>query len=161
MDTSAWVVPHGGLGGEIVDLCAWPDSNHTEEASHWLARVWSNTASAAGQDPCVPSDATIPYFNVLVTPHDMLTAHAGDTVHFTLTGWSTDPALAWSASTTLYDATVAMTAALQSNVLSSGTSVDLAVIVPAGAQSGDYAVFRVDSVRETTTESWLVAVTVN
>jgi hypothetical protein len=51
-------------GGEVGDLCAYePQSFQRIVGSSVVQRIWSNTAAAAGQDPCVPPLPSTPYFN--------------------------------------------------------------------------------------------------
>jgi hypothetical protein len=53
-------------GGEIGDMCefvgeAW--FTPTDFYPYTVQRIWSNTAAAAGHDPCLPQPAGEPYFN--------------------------------------------------------------------------------------------------
>lgn len=51
LDDNAWT----GLGGENADMCS--GVSHATEGGWALTRVWSNSAAAAGSDPCLPSPA--------------------------------------------------------------------------------------------------------
>jgi hypothetical protein len=49
-------------GGELGDMCEYVDSAYDNSLGSYLVqRTWSNSAAAAGHDPCVPQDAATPY----------------------------------------------------------------------------------------------------
>jgi hypothetical protein len=52
-------------GGELADMCEYNlDSNYRPAgAKYMIQRSWSNAASKAGNNPCVPAPPTGPYFN--------------------------------------------------------------------------------------------------
>ena len=51
-------------GGEAADLCEYLVDPYLQPAglSYTVQRSWSNAAAAAGDDPCVPADASSAYF---------------------------------------------------------------------------------------------------
>ncbi len=58
--------------GEIGDMCAYePQSYDNVFGNFYVQRVWSNTAAAAGHDPCVPN-TTQAYFNAVPDQPDDL-----------------------------------------------------------------------------------------
>ncbi len=61
---TAWSVANGG---ELADMCEYePDVNIQPDGFDLpVVRIWSNAAAAAGQDPCVPAPAGVPYFNAM------------------------------------------------------------------------------------------------
>ncbi len=71
---SPWTV----AGGEVGDMCS--EVGGVTEQGYSLTRVWSNSAAAKGDQPCVPNpDPTMPFFDAGLE-HDTLTANAGETV---------------------------------------------------------------------------------
>jgi hypothetical protein len=64
-------------GGEVGDLCAYePQSFQRLVGTFMVQRIWSNTAAAAGQDPCVPAVPKTPspvYFNTAPDLKDHVT----------------------------------------------------------------------------------------
>jgi|GEM_PF-3437525 len=78
-----WMASNQPLGGEISDLCSGlgltysvtedqPDGG-TQDVSYFVTRNWSNAAAKAGdQDPCRPIIAGRPYFNVGVSPTNIV-----------------------------------------------------------------------------------------
>jgi hypothetical protein len=58
-DHLAWDL-YTGFNDELADACeSWQDSYYEETGSfpYWVQRSWSNTAAAAGHDPCAPAAA--------------------------------------------------------------------------------------------------------
>jgi hypothetical protein len=54
----AWVLYGDGTGGGIGDLCDYPGATPDMQGSFALARVWSNSAATASNDPCQPATDT-------------------------------------------------------------------------------------------------------
>ena len=52
-------------GGEIGDMCEFDDDANVipSGAKYTIQRTWSNSAAAAGENPCVPSMTAAPYLN--------------------------------------------------------------------------------------------------
>jgi hypothetical protein len=122
---------------EVGDLCEIPALAATE-TGHVAQRIWSNAAAAAGHDPCIPTDPTIPYFNTSASPN--MTAHAapGATVQFQLQGWSVAPVADWTLSTALLGTFTPMVQFSTMNMNNGGTST-MSVTVPADAAAGTSA----------------------
>jgi hypothetical protein len=60
-------------GAETGDMCAQNVNADYKPADfpYTVQRNWSNASAAAGQDPCVPADPSMPYFNAApATPMD-------------------------------------------------------------------------------------------
>jgi hypothetical protein len=68
-------------GGEVADMCEYnTDSNYQPPgAKYMLQRSWSNAASKAGTQPCVPPATTDPYFNSFAAYSDPVTFNYGGT----------------------------------------------------------------------------------
>ena len=65
------------------------------EGGYRMPTSWSNSAAAAGGDPCVPSDGA-PYIDVAVAPAQaVLSGDVAGTASLVLTGWSTAPVGDW------------------------------------------------------------------
>jgi hypothetical protein len=64
-----------GLGGaqELADACENGSHPTATLGSFTVARTWSNKASVAGLDPCVPAPAGEVYFNSAAVFHDTVT----------------------------------------------------------------------------------------
>ena len=75
LDDNAWTV----LGGENGDMCAGVSS--TTEAGWTLTRVWSNSAAARGDQPCVPTPDSggVPFYDAGIVKESLL-ARRGTTV---------------------------------------------------------------------------------
>ena len=79
-----------GSGGENGDLCF---GTSTYVSGFKLQRIWSNTAAAAGGDPCLPAIGE-PFYNVSA-PQSWYTVPAGGTVQVPLTGYSDKKVADW------------------------------------------------------------------
>jgi hypothetical protein len=144
--TSSWQVI-----GEVGDLCEFLPS--TSEAGHTLTRVWSNSAAAKNQSPCIP-DALVPFVDLSVSPDVIHTVGA-------VTGWSTQPVPDWYVQAYPYGYQVTPTASLSGSTINDGKSLTLTVGVPANAQSGSQAWVILYSLRGGQPASvWPVAITV-
>ncbi len=86
--TNPWAVALQGV--EVGDLC-FPLSELDQGFT--LSRIWSNSAAAAGDDPCLP-DQTSPYHTVYASP-SMPTVQAGGQSEVTLVGWSKGALSPW------------------------------------------------------------------
>jgi hypothetical protein len=82
---SSWLA----LGGEVADLCLRGDPTATWNENGFVAqRSWSNTAAAAGHDPCVPGQQ-VPFFTAAATLTTVPRIPPGGQQDIELTGWST------------------------------------------------------------------------
>jgi hypothetical protein len=78
---SPWVA---AVYGEVGDMCV---STQITEGSYTYQRIWSNTAAAQEQDPCVPPYANDAYVNASA-PQGWYTMTVGGSVDIPVTGWS-------------------------------------------------------------------------
>jgi hypothetical protein len=130
--------PWWEIAGEVGDLC---DGEALIQAGGFaVQRIYSNTAAAAGKNPCVPEDPDDAWQDVTVTPATMPTVAAGGTATFTLTGWSTSQVPDWALDDYTADysdlADTDMNPTFSSKMINNGTSVMLTLHVPASATSG-------------------------
>jgi hypothetical protein len=152
---------------ENGDLCEGTRVREPDTATGWLyQRVWSNVAAATGGDPCVPL-RTDAFYDVTIAD-DWYSGAAGATVSIPLTGWSSASTSDWLLNARVTNSTTALKGLTLgagftfTTTLGNGTtgkcyarqacndavtgSID--VTIPAGAVSGDFAVFSVHSFRE-------------
>ena len=97
-------------GGELGDLCELePQSFQRLVGPSIVQRIWSNTAAAAGGDPCVPPLPDTVYFNaspeltetVMVSEGRLtigITIPVGQTATVNIQFFSTGPATSWTVS---------------------------------------------------------------
>jgi hypothetical protein len=152
---------------EVGDLCEGTRIFVPSSDAGWqYQRIWSNEAAAAGGDPCVPAQAE-PYFNVNV-PQDWYAVPAGVSQTIPLNGWSASPHDAWLIKTYLDNGSAFFQAqdggfwelssdlgptqlwpgCLERTGMNNGVGGTLTVDMPAGASSGDWAVFGILSFDE-------------
>jgi hypothetical protein len=135
-------------GHEIGDLCQ--GAGATRQGNFSYSRIWSNSAAAAGTDPCLPAPAP-PYVNVSA-PAGWVSAAAGADVTIPLTGWSSAPTPGWTVHATVRKSSIAGFTAWLDDASDGGLSsarngaqLTLHVQVPPTAVSGDYAAVRLES----------------
>ncbi len=125
---------------EIADLC---EGQYLEvdagTALFTLQQLWSEAAALDGGAPCVPVDPLRPYYTVL--PDSLkVTAAAGSSAVFHLTGWSSAPLRAWALTTSGWspalNAFTPGTPQLGATTLSNGQTTTLTVPIPSGTASG-------------------------
>jgi hypothetical protein len=130
--------PWGWLGGEVGDEClGFLQYTQDSATGYFLQRVWSTTAAAASQDPCIPAPAG-PYFNVSPSPAGVQTLPAGQTATFTLTGWSNAAVAPWTVTAMWIGGSFNPSPQLSAGTLGAGQSLTVTLSVPAGAQSSQY-----------------------
>jgi hypothetical protein len=73
-DDLAWYLVSGG---EVGDMCTYLEqpSLKPSDFPFEVARIWSNSSAKAGTDPCLPSAASGPYFNVSAVLPDAFTVN--------------------------------------------------------------------------------------
>jgi hypothetical protein len=150
-------LPYGsGYPVEVADFCI---STHVMENGVWYQRSFSNVAAAAGDDPCVPA-ITVPYYNVTV-PQDWYAISPGGSVDIPLTGWSNGAAAMWEVLVSAAESsspappitrqpldTPTVTIAGQTyHTLTVGQTATLHVAMGAGATSGEWHTFWIESFR--------------
>jgi hypothetical protein len=138
--------------GEVGDACT--GSQVELEAGFVAQRIWSNSAAAAGADPCLPA-AAAPYFSVTST-QAWFAIQPGQAVEIPLTGWSAAPVDDWlvrsylksSRSGFTVHTTSATTLSLADGSFAStnnGRPLSVKVTAPPTAVSGDLAGIEVRS----------------
>jgi hypothetical protein len=143
---------------ELADLCVLQTIT---DNGYSLARVWSNSAAAAGADPCVPVAANaLPYFNVSITPSGVATVAAATTLTYQLTGWSLAPVPDWGLSMLVSPySTFTPATELSVDTLNNGGTATLTLIIPPGTPSGSTAdVLVLSQLSSNETAYWPVAV---
>jgi hypothetical protein len=78
---------------ENADLCSFEPVEH--EGAFGYQRIWSNSAAAAGDNPCIPSHDE-PWQTVSAAPATMPSIARGESATFELTGWSTQEIPDWT-----------------------------------------------------------------
>ena len=128
--------PWSYVPGEVGDLCVgaapYQDSGHTAQ------RIWSNSAAAAGGDPCVPRAGT-EYVNVSPDAAGFVQAAVGSTVKIKLTGWSAGGTTPWALQATPGQSSFMPGFSLDAHSLRDGSVATATFTVPAGTQSGNFA----------------------
>jgi hypothetical protein len=124
---SAWAA----LGGELADLCSITPGGILD-GGYMVERVWSNRiAKALSGDPCVPSIDSNPYYGVGIAPDTWRAVSPGETVTFTLTGFSFGAVSDWR--TFILQAPPGGVSPGQMN---NGTTSTLSIDIPPTAYSG-------------------------
>ena len=148
---SPWIA---GLQGEVGDLCT---GTEWTEGSYTYQRVWSNAAAAGGGDPCKPAYVGLPYYNTSAA-QGWYTIAAGGTVDIQLTGFSTATTTDWSVYMTVlsssasgFDGTILSPTTVSQQgttfeMTNNGRTSTLKASAPAGAPSGSWAVYGIESV---------------
>ncbi len=139
------------FGGEVGDLCSFVAPQWAEGGYTQLQRVYSNTAAAAGGDPCVP--ATGPYYAADVEPQTWVAVAAGSSTNFSVVGWSTAAVPAWALSAQSYitsPQTFNPQTSLTAGMLDNGQSATLTVSVPAGTAPSSFAMMLVGAAESST-----------
>jgi hypothetical protein len=156
-----WAV---GEGHEAGDLCQ--GAGATMQGAFSYSRIWSNSAAAAGMDPCVPSQGG-PYVNVSTQYTWMIgTATPPYDVPIPLTGWSSSPVGDWTVAAEIRGSNrmgfkVAFDNGASTATINNGTQQTLHVKVPTDATTGDYAVVRLLSTQPASPTEfgiWMVGV---
>jgi hypothetical protein len=151
--TSPWY-----LTGEVGDLCEFMPSIVAD--GHTLTRVWSNSAAAKSQSPCIP-EAIDPFYDVSVSPDVVHSVGAGQQITLQVTGWSTQPVPDWNIAAYPAPYSFTPTAMLSASKLNNGGAATLTIGVPAGTPSGSQGWVLLYSMRGTLyTSLWPVAITV-
>ncbi len=136
----AWVIedynnPWSGIGGEVGDLCLFQSYRYDP---YELQSIWSNSAALAGGDPCQPTPNE-PWFGVSTNSNTGLSVTAGQTVIFTVTGWSTAPTAPFNVAVYNFGSTIDVQPTLSVSELSNGRTGTLTLHIPSTAASQDYA----------------------
>jgi hypothetical protein len=156
---------------ETADLCIGTRFiDTTSTATYEYQRSWSNSAAAAGGDPCVPGLGQ-PYYSASPS-QEWYAIAAGQTVSIPVTGWSTSATQDWLVEPYLANASprfaglktdppgaggglsvtgglgVATKAPCYPRVgINNGVQATVQVTAPAAVQSGDFATLQIMSYR--------------
>jgi hypothetical protein len=134
-----------GFGqGEVGDVC----NVLSTQDGYAVPTVWSNSAAAAGADPCVPGTG-LPYVDVDPVPASVgLSAKAGATVSVTLTGWTTAPVGDWlvQASVVGGGGIKAALDPMATDLVNNGETLKLTLTSDGSAKAGSTALVEVVSV---------------
>jgi hypothetical protein len=139
---------------EIADLCT---TLVLDESGHRVQRIWSNSAAAAGQQPCIPAATGVPYFNTS-TPGPMLIVAPGSTTTVELLGYASSPVSDWTldVSHTFGFDTAPLLGRTQ---LNDGQKTTLTLSVPTGTPAGSLGgVFLLSTQMGADPGRWIVAV---
>jgi hypothetical protein len=142
-------------GAEIGDLCQRGDGKEIWRESGFVAqRIWSISAAAAEQDPCVPGASTN-YVNLVSQSAGVPRIAPGGHQTITLRGWASGAVR--GASWPIKAASLSMmpgkeTPKLSAQTIKDGDTVSLDVAVPASAQVGSLALFGVVSETQPTAQ---------
>lgn len=82
-----------GTSLEIADLCA--GESDFREGGYALQPIWSNTAAAADQPPCMPA-LDWSYYGLDASPTTVVSLAPGETASFSVRGWSFLPTPGWA-----------------------------------------------------------------
>jgi hypothetical protein len=148
-----WAVSEGHAAG---DLCQ--GAGGTMQGGFSYSRVWSNSAAAAGMDPCVPSLGG-PYVNVS-TQHTWMIGMPPNDVLIPVTGWSSAPVGEWTVQVGIHGSSRNDTGGGTATI-NNGAQQMLRVSVPAAAMRGDYVVARLLSTQPASASEsaiWVVGV---
>ena len=149
--------PFAVTGGEIGDLCT---QSNTVLGGFDVQRIWSNTAAAAGGDPCIPAPPNETYYGVTASPADTQVAAVGQTVTFTVQGWSSGPMDDWSLYVMPAQSTFQAKTSLSTRLINNGETATFTVTVPAGTPSMSLAAYTINATQNFGGDShaWPVAV---
>jgi hypothetical protein len=127
---------------ELADLCEYFPSVTVD--GYPVARLYSDAAAKAGQDPCLPLPPKGEVFkNVDAMPATIQTVARGQSTTFMLTGWSTAATAPWKLMTdhaTYYpnfQGSFKATAKLSKTTIQNGETISLTVGVPTDAPAGE------------------------
>lgn len=123
-------------GLENADMCDYAD--YVVEGGFTYQRVWSNSAAAAAlSSPCAPVDPAEVFYDVFSDAKSIPEVAAGESMAFTLTGWSTAPVADWALDVDAsYYGEFEPGVAWSSQTINNGKTVTLTLTVPAGTPPG-------------------------
>jgi hypothetical protein len=134
-----------GFGqGEVGDVC----NVQTTQDGYSVPTIWSNSAAAAGGDPCLPATG-MPYVDVDPAPKSVsVGTQSGATTVVTLTGWSTAPVGDWlvQAAVVTGSGITAKLDPMATDLVNNGGTLKLTVTNDGSAAAGSTALVQVISV---------------
>jgi len=139
---------------EVADLCA---TLALDQSGHHVQRIWSNSAAAAGQQPCVPAPSGAPYLTTS-SPEVIPAVMAGSSTTIELTGYATTTVADWSLDVS-QEFGFDTAPLLGRSKLNDGQQTTLTLSVPAGTPSGSLGgVFLLSTEPGADPGRWIVAV---
>jgi hypothetical protein len=128
------------LGTELADLCY--SAGPWVEGEFSFARIWSNSAAAAGTDPCVPVVGE-DYFNTSAA-QDWYGVKAGASVEIPVGAWSVQGTSSWQVRVgDAYGAAMPDDGTIET--VQNGAQFSIRYTTPADAPSGTWQVMRLES----------------
>ncbi len=154
-DQPAWEItdmssPFAAVGGEVADMCL---GTIATESTWSVQRVYSNTAAARGDSPCVPPSSAANYLGFSVSPATVQTAAIGSTVTYTLSAWGTNPSVLGNVTLEVYSG-FETSPAVGLTQLFAGQQTTLQLSIPATATSGEMALLAVHADTGADTNDW-------
>lgn len=131
---------------ELGDMCEAP-TRFVMEDGFPAQRTWSNAAAAAGGEPCVPVDPSLPVYGISAPTATQHVA-AGSAVDIPVTGWSTGPLADWQLTPEFFGGT-RLTVQVRNPTLNNGVATMVHVAVPASVASGSHASYALVSAHTT------------
>ena len=154
--TNAW----SAVGGEVGDLCITSEGLSVWNEGDFVAqRSWSNRAALNHSDPCVPSLPQSVYYTVVPTPRALQRVLPGETLHYSLRGWSTGTIGNWSLSAELV-APFMPIITVSNAIMNDGRTSTLDITIPITATPGPSVLFLKSSFSETEFRTWPLVVVV-
>jgi hypothetical protein len=142
------------LEPEVGDLCT---TLSVPESGYTVQRIWSNSAAAAGQQPCIPASSGIPY--LVTSASDAIpSVTPGTAVTFQLTGYATTAVPDWNLDLS-HPFGFNTAPVLGRTTLNDGQQTTLTLTVPTGIPSGQVAgLLLISSETGVDPARWVVAV---
>ena len=148
--------PWAIIGGEVGDLC---DGHFLTIDGNVVQRVYSNSAAAAGQDPCIPEIPNHVFFGVSSNPSRTWALSPGQSKDFVLTGWSSARTRDWFIADMPFANSANAVGSLSTQTMNNGLTSTYTVSIPVTAQSGDYYAAIISSYMASGEQSqWPIAV---
>jgi hypothetical protein len=125
------------LGAEVGDLCFGSLARY---GGFVATQVWSTTAAAQGNNPCIPAANGDPYYNVRVQGAALRFVRPGEHVDVPITGWSAHPVGDWTLQLDVASTfSPGITATVDTNTLNACQTTTLHIDVPSTAPMGGIA----------------------
>jgi hypothetical protein len=151
--TELWGAPAGGEVGDACNDLLWKEGGFT------LQRSWSNSAAAAGKEPCVPVNPDLGAFGVAPDQTGVIGVPVGGTATVVLTGWSEKEIGNWSLGKNEYGTNdFIATTKFSSTLINNGFVSNMTITVPKTAAKGSYDAFFITSTYMGETHLWPIAV---
>ena len=144
LNTGPW--SEQGASIEVADVC---EADIVSEAGFVLSTAWSNSAAAAGLNPCIPwRPLQGPYLNVNAFPASQTVA-AGQPANFDLVGFASAPASPWPLTFHLDQAVGDFLPAISGTAttasIANGLTFTVSITPPPGTPSGSKAIVWIQS----------------